>query len=160
MSLNKKKLLEKIIEKLEEDLALFAKAARASHLEATHEQNKAENKYDTRGLEAAYLAGGQARKVQEVEQSLEKFQMLNPGDFTGKGADVGALVSVDMAGDIGWFFIGPCHGGLEVLFSKKEVTVLTPESPLGSLLIGRKAGEFVMFGNGRSVATYKIKELL
>ena len=61
VKMNKRLLLKEIVTSLEETLALLEKAARASHAEATHESSKAENKYDTRGLEAAYLAGGQAR---------------------------------------------------------------------------------------------------
>jgi hypothetical protein len=36
-------------EQLVERLSGFDKSAREAHAEATHEQNKAENKYDTRG---------------------------------------------------------------------------------------------------------------
>ena len=32
------------------------------HADASDEQNKAEDKYDTRGLETAYLASSQARQ--------------------------------------------------------------------------------------------------
>jgi hypothetical protein len=52
------------------------KAARASHAEATHESSKAESKYDTRGLEAAYLAGGQARQVKEILDSIKAYEAL------------------------------------------------------------------------------------
>ena len=59
--MNKTQLLKQIVSCLSESLGILEKAARASHEEATHESSKAESKYDTRGLEAAYLAGGQAR---------------------------------------------------------------------------------------------------
>ena len=67
---DKKALIGKIIEQLTAELELFAKAARASHAEATHEQSKAESKYDTRGLEASYLARGQSRQLAETEQAI------------------------------------------------------------------------------------------
>ena len=44
--------------------------------EATDEQSKAENKYDTRGLEASYLARGQSRQARETEAALEQFAAL------------------------------------------------------------------------------------
>jgi hypothetical protein len=59
--MDKARIIEQIVASLSESLAVLEKAARASHAEATHESSKAESKYDTRGLEAAYLAGGQAR---------------------------------------------------------------------------------------------------
>ena len=73
---NKNALIAKIIEQLTAELELFAKAARASHAEATHEQSKAESKYDTRGLEASYLARGQSRQLAETEQAIKQFEML------------------------------------------------------------------------------------
>jgi len=61
--MNKSDLLTQIIASLQESLEALQNTARASHAEATHESSKPENKYDTRGLEAAYLAGGQARQA-------------------------------------------------------------------------------------------------
>ena len=78
----KQALVRKIIQALQAELERFAKAARASHAEATDPQSKAEHKYDTRGLEAAYLAGGQARKVSELEETIEQFQKLKIVEFT------------------------------------------------------------------------------
>ena len=55
--MNKSQLLKEIVAALGESLETLERAARASHNEATHESSRAESKYDTRGLEAAYLAG-------------------------------------------------------------------------------------------------------
>ena len=69
--MNKSDLLTQIIASLHERLEALQNAARASHAEATHESSKPENKYDTRGLEAAYLAGGQARQAREILDSIK-----------------------------------------------------------------------------------------
>jgi hypothetical protein len=60
--MDKSQLIKQIVAGLSQSLGVLEKAARASHAEATHESSKAESKYDTHGLEAAYLAGGQARQ--------------------------------------------------------------------------------------------------
>jgi hypothetical protein len=57
-------LQQQVLERLAEDLLQAEQAARAAHDTATHEENIAENKYDTLGLEAAYLATGQARRAE------------------------------------------------------------------------------------------------
>src|SRR5205085_5934240 len=112
----KQALVRKIVAALTEELERFVKAARASHAEATDPQSKAEHKYDTRGLEAAYLAGGQARKVAEVEESIGLFQKLKLAEFGPESLiDYGALVLVEMRGAKTWYFIGPRSGGLEVV---------------------------------------------
>ena len=56
-------LQQQVLERLAEDLLQAEQAMRAAHETATHEENIAENKYDTLGLEAAYLATGQARRA-------------------------------------------------------------------------------------------------
>ncbi len=117
------------------------KAARASHAEATHESSKAESKYDTRGLEAAYLAGGQARQAKEIMDSIELYRALPVRDFGSKEPiDLTALVELDVDGARALYFIGPRNGGLEIESNPKEITVITPQSPLGQHLMGKKPG--------------------
>jgi hypothetical protein len=139
---NKAKAIEKIIAKLLADRELYEKAARASHNEATHEQNKAENKYDTRGLEAAYLAGAQARQAAEVEATLAEIRKVSARTFAPLDpADVGSLVQLASGKEISWYFLAPRGGGTEVRVGKEELLVLTPQSPLGAQLLGKKQGE-------------------
>ncbi|HEX7859789.1 MAG TPA: GreA/GreB family elongation factor [Verrucomicrobiae bacterium] len=140
--MKKRKLIQAVVDQLRADLQLYHRAAIAARAEATHEQSKAENKYDTRGLEASYLARGQSRQVAEIEVAIEKFQKLDPREFTsGEPIDVGAVVELTSGKEKNFYFIGPRAGGTEIGFEKREVLVITPESPLGSQLIGKKLGE-------------------
>jgi transcription elongation GreA/GreB family factor len=138
----KQKLIAVIVEKLREDLALYHKAADFARAEATDEQSKAENKYDTRGLEASYLARGQSRQAAEITLALEKFEKLSARDFAPSDAiDTGALVELKNGKEVNTYFLGPRAGGTEVIFEQREVLVITPESPLGSQLMGKKVGD-------------------
>lgn len=140
--MDKQELLKRIIEHLSESLSLLENAARASHAEATDESSKAENKYDTRGLEAAYLAGGQARQAREILDSIKVYESLPVKDFAaGEPADLTALVELDTDGTRSMYFLGPRNGGLEVKLGRQEMTVITPQSPLGQNLMGKKAGQ-------------------
>ena len=140
--MQKAQLIQQIIASLSESLALLEKAARASHAEATHESSKAESKYDTRGLEAAYLAGGQARQAKEIMDSIELYRALPVRDFASdEPIDLTALVELDVDGTRALYFIGPRTGGLEIECKRKEVTVITPQSPLGQHLMGKRAGQ-------------------
>jgi transcription elongation GreA/GreB family factor len=135
-------LLEKIVERLNEKLEVLTKSAQASHAEATHESSKAESKYDTRGLEAAYLAGGQARQARDLLESIKVYAALAAREFGAKDAiDLTALVELDAGGESSWYFIGPKSGGLEVELEGREIIVITPESPLGQTLMGKLAGQ-------------------
>ncbi len=140
--MNKRALIEKIIKQLTSDLEGYLRAARAAHAEATHEQSRAENKYDTRGLEASYLARGQSKQAAEIEAAIEAFGKLDGRAFApGEPVDLGALVELEGAGERTIYFIGPKAGGTEVMHQKREVLVITPQSPLGEQLMGRKQGE-------------------
>ena len=142
--MNKRALIEKIVKQLTSDLEGYLRAARAAHAEATHEQSRAENKYDTRGLEASYLARGQSKQAAEIEAAIEAFGKLDGRAFApGEPVDLGALVELECAGERTIYFIGPKAGGTEVMHQKREVLVITPASPLGEQLMGRKQGEFL-----------------
>ena len=140
--MNKRTLIKKIVAKLTDELGIYFRAAQASRAEATHEQNKAENKYDTRGLEASYLARGQSRQAAELETAIAEFEKLEARSFTnGDGIDIGALVQLETDGEKTFYFIGPRAGGTEVEQDKQEILVITPQSPLGAQLMERKAGD-------------------
>jgi transcription elongation GreA/GreB family factor len=133
------------------------KAARASHAEATHESSKAESKYDTRGLEAAYLAGGQARQAKEILDSIKLYEAMTAKDFTeDEPIDVTALVELEAGGARSLYFIGPKNGGLEIEHQRKEITVITPQSPLGQNLMGKTAGQRWTAKLGGSLLKYRI----
>jgi transcription elongation GreA/GreB family factor len=155
--MQKAQLIQQIIASLSDSLARLEKAARASHAEATHESSKAESKYDTRGLEAAYLAGGQARQARDILDSINLYRALPVRDFAPEEpVDLTALVEVVVNGTSGLYFIGPRNGGLEIEWKRTEVTVLTPQSPLGQNLMGKKAGQRWTSKLGGSLMRYHI----
>ncbi len=140
--MNKQAVIRKILDHLAGELELYTRAARTSFAEATDEQSRSESKYDTRGLEASYLARGQARQVAETEESLRVFKTLGTRVLgPGEPVAIGALVELESRGGRAFYLIGSRAGGTEVEVDGQEVLVLTPESPLGAQLMGRHAGD-------------------
>ncbi len=155
--MKKSQLIKLIIASLTDSLEVLAKAARASHEEATHESSKAESKYDTRGLEAAYLAGGQARHAKEIQDSIELYRELAPKNFAAdEPVDVTALVELEVDRSAALYFIAPKNGGLEIVHRGTEITLLTPQSPLGQILMGKKAGQRWTANVGGSTVKYHL----
>ena len=138
--MDKATVLEKIINSLQHELETYIRAAKFSHAEATAEENRAENKYDTRGLEASYLAAGQANKVVELEGAITSFEELKNMPAIDS-VEIGALLELDQGGTNEFYFIGPTAGGTEVEMDGTEILIITPESPLGSQLMGLEAGQ-------------------
>jgi transcription elongation GreA/GreB family factor len=144
--ISKRVIVGLIIEQLTEQLTTLAGASRAMHADASDEQNKPEDKYDTRGLETAYLASSQARMATEMEQALVVYQALELKKFPEKAPiDLTALVELEFDGTSSLHFLGPKGGGLEIRHKGTEVLVITPESPIGQQLLGKKTGDSIKF---------------
>ncbi len=155
--MNKRAIVRKIITKLTEGMAMSMKAARTAHEEATHEESKAEDKYDTRGLEAAYLAGGQARQAAETEKAIAAYETLTLQKFGPKDPiDLTALVELESEGEGIFYFLGPVSGGVEVAHDGKSILVITPQSPLGQNLIGKRQGDRVSMKIGALPVQYRV----
>ena len=158
--MNKTEVVQKIVAALREKAALHHDAARAAHAEATHEENIAEDKYDTRGLEASYLAAGQARQMAEVAEAIQTYAGLFLKKFGAKEPiDLTALVTLDTRGGEQVYFVGPAAGGLEVEVDGTQVLVITPSSPIGQKLVGQKAGATFTMKIGPFTDRYAIRKV-
>ena len=150
--MDKTRLRQAIIERINAELEMQTRAALMARDEATHEESKPENQYDMHAQEAAYLAEGQAKLAAELQASIALYQGLALAVFTPtQPIGLGAVVTLDAAGRKTRYFIGPRNGGIEVSFADTEIIVLTPQSPLGRLLVGRRVGDTVNIP-GRAVA--------
>lgn len=138
-------LQQQVLERLTEDLLQAEQAARTAHETATHEENIAENKYDTLGLEAAYLATGQARRADAIRQAMSRWRQFRPGSYdASKGIQIGALVClVDPDGKQQQFFLGPDGGSMKLTSGDQIVHVISGEAPLGRAMLGRFEGDEV-----------------
>ncbi len=138
----KSHLLEHIRAELRTRLERLSKAAYEAHAAATDPGSKAEGKYDTRSLEASYLAAGQARQVDALAESVRIFEALALPDFgTDEEIDAGALVGAALNGETAFFLLVPAAGGMVISHEGREITLLTSESALYRRLSGMRVGE-------------------
>ncbi|CAM8653057.1 Transcription elongation factor, GreA/GreB, C-terminal [Comamonadaceae bacterium] len=138
-------LQQLMLKRLAEDLVQVEQAAREAHETATHEENIAENKYDTLGLEAAYLATGQARRAKGIRQAMTNWRQFRPRPYdASKGIQLGALVClVDSDDKHQQIFLGPDGGSMKLLIGAQLVQVISSEAPLGRAMLGKCEGEEV-----------------
>ena len=141
--MDKELLHKKILAELSTLCQDAIEAAMQAYKTATHEENIADNKYDTLGLEASYLAQGQAKRVTECEANLAAFTELKVTHFTRQTPiSLGALIYLmDDLGSQQIIFLAPVSGGLKINFSELKITVITPSAPLGKKLIGCFVGD-------------------
>lgn len=143
---DKSLLQQQVLERLAADLLQVEQALSAAHEAATHEENIAENKYDTLGLEAAYLATGQARRAEAVRDSLAKWRRFSAQPYSAStGIRLGALVCLlgpDEKQQL--IFLGPEGGNMKLLIGAETVQVISSQAPLGQALLGKSEGDEVM----------------
>ena len=157
--MNKTAVLKKITAQLTAELELLTQAALATHAEATDDENKAEDKYDTRGLEASYLAIGQSKQAEETALALQQFQSLTLRDFVAdEPVSLGALVVLEGKGK-NYYFIGPRAGGTEIRHDDREIMVITPQSPLGRQLVGKIQGDAVQLELGGKRSEFRVAKV-
>lgn len=129
---DKQDLLQKVISSLQDTLDTTIQSAMEAKEFSTNEESKAENKYDTRGLEASYLASGQSQRAKKLEEQIYNLKKVLIKPFTSDDPiNVGALVKVLKDPNIEkWFFILPA-GAVEITVDNVKISTLTLESPLG-----------------------------
>lgn len=137
-TMNKFHVIEHLRFALEAQLESAKQAAQAAHDAATHEQSIAETQYDSLGIEAAYLAQGQAERVDECYKTIQAFEAVFKETTVFAKIRIGALVCLeDEQQQQQWFYLGPRAGGLNVAVHGVTVKVITPEAPLGKQLLGK-----------------------
>lgn len=156
--MDKKQLLKDLIQQIEAELPELIAAAQNTLDAATNEESKAENEYDTRGLEASYLAGAQAKRVAELEEDLFLLKQLVVRDFSDSTPIAStALVEVDLEGQKSWIFLLPRGGGRRLKSADgKTIQVLSLKSPLGEALVTSKVGDSVFVDSIKESKEYEI----
>ena len=155
--MDKKALLQLFTEKVAGDLHVMTQAAIAAHEGATHAESKAEDQYDTRGLESSYLAGAQSKRALELEATLGLFRFIDLRVFT-LATPIAATAVIELASDgkHARYFFMPKGGGMSVTFQGHSVLIVTPQSPLGEAILGRKVGDAIEVGVGATSRDYEI----
>lgn len=120
---------------------------------ATNEESKAENQYDTRGLEASYLAGAQSERLAELHSMRLLLAAMPLQDFTHLDAiAAGAVVELDCDGTRSRCFLLQHAAGYTLQTAgdgqpgktiRANITSITTQSPLGRALLGKMAGDFI-----------------
>jgi transcription elongation GreA/GreB family factor len=139
MTINKARLIDNLLFKLEQTLLIATRAADDARDLATHEQSKPETQYDTVGLEASYLAHGQSQRVEQLKNDALLWKNVGVKSFAStESISAGALVLLENeSNEKSWYLIGPAGGGLQIFQNEIMVNVVTQAAPLGSILLGK-----------------------
>jgi hypothetical protein len=147
--MNKTLFFNALIDTLRQEALHAVKASQDAAAYATDEESRAESQWDTQGLEASYLAAGQAGQAKQWADAVEELQSERE-DLLKPNADVslGALFQCDIGGEREVFFFAGVAGGQVISMDRIEVTVITSQSPLAARVRGLKVGQDFILPNG------------
>ena len=155
--MDKDKVVAKICDELRKQLEILLEAAKSARANATHDDSRAEDQYDTRGLEASYLAGAQAGRAEELKRLLHVYEHLElKPHVRGQPARAASLVTLECDGSKGLYFLAPEGRPLAVQVGAKTVQVISPASPLGDAVLGKKVGDSVEVEARGGVREYEV----
>jgi transcription elongation GreA/GreB family factor len=161
MSDRKNQLVMQLVPLIEDEMRVLQKSLDSASEAATHPEAKPENKYDTRGLEASYLAGAQRERLQELRSMLLLLQNMPLRDFA-EDDKIGptALVELEQDGRSSLYFILPLGAGFALQWEGQPVLVVTPQAPLGQALLNKMVGDVVKVKAGTAVKEYEVVRVI
>lgn len=136
------KIIDQLTHRLKEDIRNIQQASQSAKIMATESDSKSESKWDTRAIEAGYLAGAQAARLNELEQELEILKNLNISDLKEDDEiTMGALVDLECNEQVRAYFLSPITGGMLLSVEDNPVMVVSVFSPIGKELVGLTKGD-------------------
>lgn len=142
--MSKQEIVHQLTALLRKQFTTMTGAARATHDAATGDESKQESKYDTRALEASYLAAAQTEQCQQLGHALHLLESFTPVPLpAGSAIGPGALVETELDGFISYYLLTPCAGGMVIEYNGCDLTTLSPDSPLYQNFLGHHAGDLL-----------------
>ncbi len=156
--LDKKLILQGLIDNLRHELKEVESAAIASKDLVTQGDLKSDGKYDTRAIEASYLAGAQLKRVEEIKidiQMLEEIELQNSTKI-----QMGSLALIEYKGQERYYFLTSTSGGTLLTIDGQPVLVISVFSPIGNEALGLSEGEIFEVETPKEMRQYKVLKVL
>lgn len=152
------KIVEFLENKLKNELQAIADIAENTKKEAIHTDMKPDSKYDTRAIEASYLAGAQAKRVFEIIRDLDELQKLDTKTKNEKVC-IGSVLSLKFNDFESHYFISPTTGGFFAQIEGKSYMIIGINSPIAQASIGHSLQDSFEVETPKETRDYTITSL-
>lgn len=140
-------LIEQLAQHLRETVRTARIAMTAANAEAREGATPAERREDSRvAQENSGLARGHRQRLERATDELGALDRFRPPRFGAKSAvAVGAVVEVEDGAEGRTLFLAPVGAGIELTGPGGDgfLSVVTPTSPIGRAVLGRRVGDVV-----------------
>jgi len=157
MIIDKKLIVSQLVQSLEHDLLVLSEAAHSAKEYVTEGDVKSEGKYDTRAIEASYLAGAQEKRVEEIKLDIQMLKdlELHPSNTI----QLGSLAKIKFQNVERWYFISSTAGGSMVNVEGTSVLVISVFSPIGNAALNLEAADTFEVETPTGTRNYQIIEV-
>ncbi len=138
----KEEIKQHLLNQIEADI-LQAQQSYSSAKELTcGEESKAESKWDTRSIEAGYLASAQKQRLEELKLEKQLIEELNTAPTDPQGSiTIGTLITLKHNNLVRKYFLSSTAGGKVVDIQQNKIMIISVFSPLGKELLGLSTGD-------------------
>ena len=158
--MNKTEVKERLIEVIKEKILLAQQSYNATKDLRQCDDLKSESKWDTRGIEAGYLAGAQKKRIDELKIELTLIENLEIASIRDNGPIiVGSLVTLLCNEDKSTYFLTSVSGGITIQINKTEIKVVSTNSPIGKSILGLELGDAFEFVHHKSKREYEVTSI-
>jgi transcription elongation GreA/GreB family factor len=145
--MDKRALVEQLAQRLREVVRSAHRASEDAALEAREGATPAERREDSRvALENSGLARGQEQRALQAAAGLAALEKFHPGPFPPNALiGLGAIIEVEDDEGGRTLFLAPVGAGEELQVPSGDgfLSVITPSSPVGRALLGKRKGDSV-----------------
>jgi hypothetical protein len=151
IDINKEALLGEIIRKLEAEIKKLRESFEEAKLTSIEAPGRMQSRYDTMGVEAAWVADGLAKSLEEKVEGtykLKNFTLPENPEKVSLGCVVG--IGPEDGGVVNLYFILPACGGISITVDNNMIIqTVMPQAPVARALIGKSLDDEVIVRRDR-----------
>ena len=159
INIDKKKIVSHLIENLQKELKQVEEAAKSARDLATQDDLKSEGKYDTRAIEASYLASAQNKRVEEIKLDIQMLEEIEIPKIPSESIQLGSLGLISCNGQERFYFLSSTSGGSMLKIDEQFILVISVFSPIGNAALGLSKNEVFEVETPKETREYRIVEV-
>ena len=156
----KQEIYQQLLRNIDLEIKQAEEANESANAYKESDDMKQEGKYDTRAIEAGYLAGAQAKRLEELKLEKRLLESVEIKEF--KDSDevaAGALVELETNGVSQLYFLSNTSGGSMLSVNGKTVMVISVFSPIGDGALSLYVGDSFELETPKETREYLIKSI-
>lgn len=144
--MDKKKIIEKIIEKLKVDIDDLERNYQRVREVVITAPGAMQSASDTTRMTESVIADKLQTAMSEKKEAISIFETFFEKEINFNPVSqiqIGSLVEVESNNEKQYFFLLPKIGGLKIEVDGKNIMILTPEAPMTQAILDKKVGDKV-----------------